>query len=134
MFAVHPDDAAHCGWEFDQLCSLGTYCIFGKYLLVELNVQIRVSFTTCMIWYPYIFSRKSDSTITNVCLSVSQQNPSTAWYHHPLSFIILHSSFIIIHSSFLYFATFKLFSLLLSRRKAGIQSTCFCGQWIKMKD
>ena len=74
-----------------------------------------------------IFSRESDSTITNVCpfvrsfvrSSVRLQNPSTAWNHHPSSFIFLPSSFfihpsslfIIIHSSFLHFATFKLFSL-----------------------
>ena len=51
------------------------------------------------------------------CPSVSplvcQQNPSTAWNHHPSSFFI-HPSlfFIILHSSFLHFATFKLFSLL----------------------
>ena len=47
--------------------------------------------------------------------------PSTAWNHHPSSFIFLPSSFfihpsslfIIIHSSFLHFATFKPFRLVL---------------------
>ena len=70
-----------------------------------------------------LFSRESDSTITNVCsfvrLSVCLQNPSTASNHHPPSFILHLSSFfihpsslfIILHSSFLHFATFKLFSL-----------------------
>ena len=62
------------------------------------------------------FSHESDSTIANVCLSVRLsvhlQNPSTAWNHHPSSFILHPSSFfIILHSSFLHFATFKLFSL-----------------------
>ena len=51
-----------------------------------------------------VFSRESDSTFTNVyllvCLSVRHQNPSTAWNHHPSSFIIHHSSFFI-HPSFI---------------------------------
>ena len=50
-----------------------------------------------------LFSRVSNSTITNVCLfvhlSVQQQNPSTAWNHHPSSFIIHPSSFFIHFSS-----------------------------------
>ena len=41
------------------------------------------------------FSRKSDSTLTNVCpfvcQSVSHGNRSTAWNHHPSTFIILAS-------------------------------------------
>ena len=81
-----------------------------------------------------IFSRESDSTITNVCSFVrlsakplnSLKSSSFILHHssffiHPSSFIILHSSFIILHSSFiilhssfLHFATFKLFSLLTS--------------------
>ena len=53
----------------------------------------------------FIFSHKSDSTITNVCSSVclsvrQSQNPSTAWNHHPSSFILQHSSFFI-HPSFI---------------------------------
>ena len=57
-----------------------------------------------------LFSHKSNSTITNVCLfvhlsvhlSVSLQNPSIAGNHHPSSFIIHPSSFIILyHSSFI---------------------------------
>ena len=49
------------------------------------------------------FSQESNSTIYNhKCLfvrpSVCQQNPSTAWNHHPSSFI-LHSSSFFIHSS-----------------------------------
>ena len=64
-----------------------------------------------------IFSRKSDSTITNVC-------PSVHLSAYPLnslkssSFIILHSSYIILYSSFLHFATFKLFSLFRLELKA----------------
>jgi len=58
----------------------------------------------------WIFSRESDSTITNVCSfvrpSVRNQNPSTAWNHHPSSFIIHPSSFFIhsffINSSFIF--------------------------------
>ena len=55
------------------------------------------------------FSRKSDSTFTNVrpfvclfvrlsvCPSVRKQNPSTASNHNPSSFIIHHLSFILHH-------------------------------------
>ena len=77
----------------------------------------------------HIFSRESDSTITNVrslvCPSVRHKSKplnslkSSYCIIHPSSFIILHSSFITLHSSFitlhssfLHFATFKLFSLL----------------------
>ena len=45
-------------------------------------------------------------------LFVCHRNPSTAWNHHPSSFILHPSTFIILHLSFLHFATFKLFSLL----------------------
>ena len=69
------------------------------------------------------FSRKSDSTITNVCPFIRpsvrhKSKPinslkSSYCIIHPSSFIILHSSFITLHSSFLHFVTFKLFSLFL---------------------
>ena len=64
-----------------------------------------------------ILSCKRYSTIKNVCSSVrlyvSQQNPSKAWNHHPLSFILHPSPFTLHHSLIiLHFATFKLFSLL----------------------
>ena len=67
------------------------------------------------------FSCKSNSTFTNVCsfvhpsvclsvcLSVRKQNPSTAWNHHPSSFIIhpssffFHPLFFILHHSSLSF-------------------------------
>ena len=69
----------------------------------------------------FLFSRESDSTITNVCsfvcLSVWKQNPQQLEIIPHSSLIILHhpSSFLIIlHSSFLHFATFKLFSLFIS--------------------
>ena len=64
-----------------------------------------------------VFSRESDSTITNVCSSVCLLSKplnslkSSSFIIHHFSFI-LHSTFIILHSSFLHFATFKLFSLL----------------------
>ena len=60
-----------------------------------------------------VFSRKSNSTITNVCssvhlfvhssvcLSVCLQNPSTAWNRHHSSFIFHNFSFILHHSSFI---------------------------------
>ena len=44
-----------------------------------------------LLWHLKIFSRKSDSTIANVCSSVISQNPPTAWNHYPSSlFIIPH--------------------------------------------
>ena len=61
----------------------------------------------------------SDAKVTlhsqmSVRSSVSHRNPSTAWNHHPSSFILQPSSFFIHPSSFyLHFATFKLFSLFL---------------------
>ena len=62
-----------------------------------------------------LFSRDSDSTFTNVqssirlfvCLSVINQNPSTARNHHPSSFnlhpspFFIHPSSIFIHPSFI---------------------------------
>ena len=64
-----------------------------------------------------LFSRKSNSTIANVCLFVCHKAKpfnslkSSSFIILHSYFIILHSSFIILHSSFLHFATFKLFSL-----------------------
>ena len=71
---------------------------------------------------PNFFSRKSDSTITNVCSSVCSsiclfvlKTPQhlEIIILHQSSFILHHSSFILHHlqSSFLHFVTFKLFSL-----------------------
>ena len=58
----------------------------------------------------FIFTRKSDFSLTNVRLSVSQsQKPPNSFKSS--SFIIHPLTFIILHSSFLHFATFKLFSL-----------------------
>ena len=78
--------------------------------------------------YLLLFSRESDSTITNVCsfvrsfvrpsvcktpqqLEIIILHPSSFFIHPSSSFIILHSSYIILHSFLLHFATFKLFSL-----------------------
>ena len=67
-----------------------------------------------------VFSRKSDSTITNVHPSVrSSIRPSVCSSSKPLnslissSFINLHSSFIILHSSFLHFITLLLLNFFL---------------------
>ena len=59
-----------------------------------------------------LYIHKCPSVRLSVRQSVSHRNPSTAWNHHPSSFILHPSTFIILHLSFLHFATFKLFSLL----------------------
>ena len=49
-------------------------------------------------WIIAIFSRKSDSTFTNVCSSVVSKTPQTAknqWFPPSSSFIIHHSSLIL---------------------------------------
>ena len=93
-----------------------------------------------------IFSRESNSTITNVCSSVSLSakplnslkslsyiTNHSSFFIHPTSFFIhpsfiLHSSIIhpsfILHSSFIHFATFKLFSLFMN---ITYSTQCCCG-------
>ena len=121
-----------------------------------------VSFTIEKKFWPFqiialsIFSRESDSTITNVRPSVSHKakppnslkslsfilHPSSFILHpssfslqpssfilHPSSFILHPSSFIIHPSSFFpHFATFKLFSLFLL--KSSLRESANCqGLW-----
>ena len=85
-----------------------------KYLSIQ-NV------TFIFYWTVSFQSQKQQSKCLFDCsfvsLSVLKQNYSTAWNHHPSSFIFQpssffsHTSFILLNSSFLHFATFKLFSL-----------------------
>ena len=73
-----------------------------------MNIQMLQLFFNCIPRYgfPSSISRKSDSTITNVCLSVC-----LSVCYHP------SSTFINLHSSFLHFATFKLFSLFVKQSR-----------------
>ena len=82
----------------------------------------RAHMNNCMYFYPNVyhiyfkrvFSRESDSTITNVCPSVRSSVCHKAKPFNSLkssSFIHPSLFFIILHSSFLHFVTFKLFSL-----------------------
>ena len=82
------------------------YCYHPSSRNMQYNKVSYLYFAALSVELAMFFSRKSNSSITNVCLFVHHQNPSTAWNHHPSSFFIHPSSFIItLHSSFLHFAT-----------------------------
>ena len=72
------------------------------------NSKVKTRFTyKCFQSREQLYIHKCPFVCSFFRLSVSDRNPSTAWNHHPSSFIFLH------HSSlfYLHFATLKLFSL-----------------------
>ena len=96
---------SHNNWGYIYHIPLGqAYQSFSSHQKVKQTIQYEKVFTVTKgdWWVKLIFSRESDSTIANVCsFVVIKQNPSTAWNHHPSSFIFHHSSFILYHFSFI---------------------------------
>ena len=91
------------GWTFVNVESLLRLKILNG--ACSLGFQGFFDFDPCLRNHTLIFSRESDSTITNVCPFVrSSAKPlnslkSSSFIIHPSSFIIFHSSIIILHHS-----------------------------------
>ena len=91
-----------CDWLTDRQTDGWTFVNVESLLQLkkcELLLLLLVVIHTFQSW-KWLYNHKCLS----VCSSVSQQNPSTTWNHHPSLFILHHSSFIhhrYHHSSFI---------------------------------
>ena len=69
-----------------------------------INTQSKASTFSLLVFLfmktTYLCFQSRKRLYIHKCLSVNHRNPSTAWNHHPSSFILQHSSFILQHSSF----------------------------------
>ena len=119
-----------------HIVDLNFYNVSHVFLWQSKSPTFHHNYNTVWLLSSYILNFQS-RLYNHKCLFVrplvSLQNPSTAWNHHPSSFIIHPSSFFIhpslffinLHSSLLHFATFKLFSLFIWTFISKISA--FCG-------
>ena len=81
-----------------EISKEGVLILFG---FVHKVIELFFFHFTALLFINIIFSHESDSTITNVCLSVCHKSKpinslkSSSFIIHSSSFIILHSSFIL---------------------------------------